>query len=260
MSDVATDTSEAAGWLEEVWREAAEAEAKLITEDDEPADSPFSEKQQRFLTETLYSSWTPPPHPARPDKPRTFWAAANVGIFPLLRQQTPRVPDVFVSLYVSPPERWHENKTYFLWDYGKAPDVVIEIVSNREGGELGAKLYDYAELGVIYYVVHDPTRQLGDEVLQTFVLQGGEYRPLERAFLPRLGLGLTLWHGVFEQKEDTYLRWCDEAGELLLTGDERAAREAEARRQAEERAAQAEERAARFAAKLRELGLDPEQL
>jgi hypothetical protein len=78
------------------------------------------------------------------------------------------------------------------------PDVVIGFVSNRAGGELGAKLYDYAEMGVIYCVVHDPTRPLGEEVLQMFALRDGEYQPLERAFLPRLGLGLTLWHGVFE--------------------------------------------------------------
>ena len=33
----------------------------LVTEDGEPVDNVFSEKQQRLLTEPLYSSWTPPP-------------------------------------------------------------------------------------------------------------------------------------------------------------------------------------------------------
>jgi hypothetical protein len=32
----------------------------IVTEDDEPLDNLFSEKQQRLLTESLYSSWTPP--------------------------------------------------------------------------------------------------------------------------------------------------------------------------------------------------------
>jgi hypothetical protein len=53
MSDVSIETSETAGWLKQAWREVREAEVKLITEDGEPVDNPFSEKQQRFLTEAL---------------------------------------------------------------------------------------------------------------------------------------------------------------------------------------------------------------
>ena len=34
--------------------------AHLITEDDEPVDNLFSEKQQRLLTESLYTSWDGP--------------------------------------------------------------------------------------------------------------------------------------------------------------------------------------------------------
>ena len=46
--------------------------SQIITEDDEPVDNMFSEKQQRLLVEPLYSSW----NPGRP-----FIAAANVGVF-----------------------------------------------------------------------------------------------------------------------------------------------------------------------------------
>ena len=45
----------------------------LVTEDDEPVDSIYSEKQMRLLTSTLLESW-------RPGKP--FVALANVGLFP----------------------------------------------------------------------------------------------------------------------------------------------------------------------------------
>jgi Uma2 family endonuclease len=68
--------------------------------------------------------------------------------------QPPIVPDVFVSLDVETPQdfRQKRNRTYFVWEFGKAPDVVIEVVSSREGNELGRKLHDYARLGVPYYV------------------------------------------------------------------------------------------------------------
>jgi Uma2 family endonuclease len=247
------------GLDEAVKREVEQAVQHLVTEDDQPVDNPFSEKQQRLLTAALYSSWTPPPDEAHPDEARSFWAAASVGLFPSIHQP-PLVPDVFVSLDVSAPEDWHQNRAYFFWEFGKAPELVIEIVSNRKGGELSMKRYHYARLGVIYYVVYDPTRQLGEEILHLFALQDGQYQPLARPFLPRLGLGLTLWRGAFENKEDTYLRWCDERGNLLLTGDERAERAEERAEQAEERAEQAEGRAERLAAKLRELGIDPKQL
>jgi hypothetical protein len=63
----------------------------LITEDDTPVDNLPSEKQQRLLTEPLYSSWTG----AGAERP--FLAAANVGIFSVARNPA-IVPDMFLSL------------------------------------------------------------------------------------------------------------------------------------------------------------------
>lgn len=221
------------------------AEAKLITEDDEPVDNPFSEKQQRLLAQTLYSSWTPPPLTNNRKQPRGFWVAANVGIFDSVHRGG-IAPDVFVSLDVAAPKNWRKNKAYFYWEYGKFPELVLEIVSNTKGGEISKKDNRYAQMGIRYYVVFDPDRYLKGEVLRVFVLRDGVYRPQRATYFPVLGLGLKLWHGSFENKEDTFLRWCDRQGNLLPTADERAARESE--------------RAAKLAAKLRELGFDPEQL
>lgn len=68
------------------------------------------------------------------------------------------------------PEDWREkkNRTYLIWEFGKASDVVIEIVSNRQGNELGSKLRDYARMGVGYYVVFDPLQLLGATQLRAF--------------------------------------------------------------------------------------------
>lgn len=213
----------------------------LVTEDDEPVDNVFSEKQQRLLTEPLYSSWTPPPEEEQPGHPRPFWAAANVGVFPSLHQP-PLVPDVFVSLDVSVSDDMFEqsHRSYFFWEFGKAPEVVIEIVSNRKGGELSNKRRDYARMGVTYYVVYDPMRQLSDTELYVFALQNGRYCQLSEPYLPLVGVGVTLWQGRYEGKDARWLRWCDPQGTVIPTGEERA-------QQATERAQQAAERAEREA-------------
>ncbi|MBE9008307.1 hypothetical protein IQ259_25415 [Fortiea sp. LEGE XX443] len=65
--------------------------SQLVTEDDEAADNLPSEKQQRLLTETLYSSW----HGAT--NTQGFLVAANVGLF-YSSNQPPLVPNVFLSL------------------------------------------------------------------------------------------------------------------------------------------------------------------
>lgn len=205
----------------------------IVTEDDEPMDNLFSAKQQRLLARSLYASWTPPPSEDQPRKRRRFLADANVGIF-FAVHQTPLVPDFFLSLDVEPHKDWYdkEHRTYFVWEFGKVPEVVIEIVSNRKGGELTAKFKDYARMGMNYYVVFDPMQLLSKEALRVYELGFGKrYRLRDDYQLPDLGLSLIFWEGVFEDKEDTWLRWCDLAGRLIPTGEERAqSAEAEVKR------------------------------
>ena len=196
----------------------------LITEDDEPVDM-LSEKQQRLLTGPLYSFW------AGPGDGRPFLAAANVGVFPEPRNPA-IVPDVFLSLDVQAHENWWDKKhrSYFVWEFGKAPDLVVEIVLNQKGNEIGEKRMRYARMGVGYYVVFDPLRQMGDE-LRVFRLSGGRYERQGRLWFPELGLGMTLWEGEFEWVRGRWLRWTDAQGELIPTGKERADQEAAVRRQ-----------------------------
>ncbi|NEP78580.1 MAG: Uma2 family endonuclease, partial [Okeania sp. SIO3B3] len=111
-------------------------------------------------------------------------------------------------------------RSYLLWEFGKSPDVVIEIVSPTPGNELGSKLIDYAKLKIPYYVVYDPLQKLSKTFLQVFQLQNNSYIPKNDAWFADINSGLTLWNGVFENVNDTWLRWCDESGNVIKTGDE----------------------------------------
>jgi Uma2 family endonuclease len=224
----------------------------LVIEDDQPVDNFQSEKQQRLLVEPLYSSW-------EPGKP--FIAAANVGLFYALNQDG-IAPDAFVSLDVQMPEDWSQkqNRSYMVWVMGKMPEVVVEIVSNRKGNELGSKKTDYARMGIAYYAVFDPLRQLQkpDEMdgtlLKVWALNAGRYSEITLSavvWLETVGLGLTLWDGEFEGQRDSWLRWCTPDGQVIPTGAEGQAME-------RQRANVEKERADRLAERLRAMGIDPE--
>lgn len=211
-------------------------DSHLITEDDQPVDGFCSEQQMRLLVESLCSSW----EPGRP-----FLAAANVGVF-YVAANPPIVPDVLLSMDVqrNPDRESKAGKSYLMWEKGKPPNVVIEIVSNREGDELTRKREIYAKhVRAGYYVVWDPLRFLGDEPLTVFELGPTDYRLRASARFPELGLGLTIWSGEYEGMNDVWLRWTDASGNLIPTG--REGKRAEAARVDAARA------------KLREMGIDP---
>lgn len=235
-------------------------------EDDTPVDNFQSEKQQRLLIEPLYSSWS---------DHLPFIAAANVGVFYGLNHD-PVVPDAFLSLGVEMPTDWSkkQNRSYFVWEFGKVPDVCIEIVSNREGNELRKKKELYARIGVPYYAVFDPLKriqrrnEMDGQLLRIWGLSCGQYIELPQPFwLPTVGLGLTIWEGEFEAVSGSWLRWCDPAQQVIPTGAEGKTLEfqrAEAERQkaeVERQKAEAErQKADRLAARLRELGINPDEI
>ncbi len=229
----------------------------VVTEDDEPVDNLFSERQQRLLVESLYAS----AHNLKP-----FVAMANVGLF-FNVNQSPYVPAVLLSLGVQAPEGdvWEkQNRSYFIWIYGKPPEMVVEVVSNKDRHE-EEKIQGYARLGIAYYVIYDPGQFLSQRKLRVYELHGASYVPVVDPYkLTSLPLGLKVVPGEFEDLQGDWLRWVDAAGNLLLTGRERAEQERERADQERERADQERERADqereradRLAARLRELGLDP---
>lgn len=231
--------------IEQEWEPIKEPDiSNLVTEDDTPVDNLISEKQQRLLVNSLYSSL---------DSKEPFLATANVGLF-YSANKPPLVPDVLLSLGVNVEQDWSQkkNRSYFTWNVGKPPEVAVEIVSNQVGNELGSKLVDYANAGVAYYVVFDPLSYLRDQPLLVYERIGMEYELRADYQLEKIKLALILWEGRFEGKEYTWLRWCDAKGNLLLTGDERAEQE-------KQRAEQEKQRADKLEEILRAQGIDPDQ-
>jgi len=246
----------------------------LVTEDDTPVDNIYSAKQQDLLKDPLDSSWL------GPDGDRLFLVLANVAIYYATRTP-PLIPDVFLSLGVkAPDDLWTKrNRSYLIWEYGKAPEVVIEIVSSLLGQEGSRKLQLYAQIGILYYVIWDPLNLLQGGRLRILVLREKVYVPLEAPWLPLVGLGLKIWHGTYKESADDWLRWCDREGQVIPTGAERAEKERqradEERRRADEerqranqalqradrerqRADQKQQHAEKLAAQLRALGVEPE--
>ena len=253
----------------------------LVIEDDTPVDNLQSEKQQRLLVEPLYSSKA---------LPSPFLAAANVGLFYKLKGE-PVVPDAMLSLGVQCADDFSkkQNRSYFVWEFGKLPEVCVEIVSNQEGDELTlsrksqqkgkttVKKDLYAQIHIPYYVVFDPLQQIQGQnemngaLLRVWLNSAGRYLELtpqpgmsevgQSVWLEEVGLGLTLWSGQFEEEVTRlWLRWCDREGRVIPTGAEGQAIERLRAEAEQQRADGAESKAQRLAERLRAMGVNPDEI
>lgn len=98
------------------------------------------------------------------------------------------------------------------------------------------------DIGILF----DPNQQLGEKVLRIYELRGTRYFETSEIWLEQVGLGVTLWEGEFEGRQDHWLRWCYQDENVLSTGDERAEQE--------------RQRAQILADRLRAMGVDPDTL
>lgn len=145
--------------------------------------------------------------------------------------------------------------------HGDIPAIVLEFLSDTDGGEYSAKqtyppgkFFFYEQiLQVPNYGIFDPATGK----LELYRLDdSGQYRLASadeqgRVWLPEIQLFLGVWQGVRENRSGYWLRWWDEAGNLLLWGTEQVALE-------RQRVEQERQRAERLAAQLRAAGIEPE--
>ncbi|MFK0732671.1 MAG: Uma2 family endonuclease [Gloeotrichia echinulata GP01] len=194
-----------------------------------------------------------------------------------------KAPDWFYIPQVQPVPPEVIRRSYTPNLEGSPVAVVMEFLSDTEGGELSVrstppygKLHFYEQiLKVPTYVTYDPY----EPILEVRCLQNGKYSLQQadingRFWIPELELFLGIWHGERLCQTTNWLRWWDREGNLLLWSSEqaqqerqraeqerqRAEQERQRAEQERERAEQERERADLLAAKLRELGIDPNSL
>ncbi|MBD6614666.1 Uma2 family endonuclease [Komarekiella sp. 'clone 1'] len=153
-----------------------------------------------------------------------------------LRNQDFRGPDFFVVLSVPQGER----KSWVVWEEGKAPDVVIELLSESTAtvDKNEKKLIYQNQMRVPEYFWYDP---FNPDDWAGFSIQQRVYQPLvvsdrNQLVSESLGLALQRWQGNYKGIEATWLRWATLAGELLLTPEEQEYQRAEHERQRADRA------------------------
>jgi Uma2 family endonuclease len=157
---------------------------------------------------------------------------------------------------------------------GEIPILVMEFVSNTEGGEYSVKptyppgkwfFYEQV-LQVPNYIIFDPASGAIEvyRLDQTERYQLQEPNPQNQYWITEMNLFLGVWQGSRENRTGFWLRWWDEAG-LLLWGAElaeqerqRAEQERQRAEQERQRAEQERQRAERLAAQLRAAGIEPE--
>ena len=189
----------------------------LVTEDDTPVDSFFSEKQLRLLTEPLYSSradWA---------GQRSFIAAANVGLFFVARNPAigaRRASEHGRRAARRPPSQ--ESSVVFSLGIRQAAGR-----GHRSGFQPRGRR-GHAEAGGL----RPGPRALLRDLRSRSAAQSGsasrlpprsaEYRRMDEPIeFPDIGLGLRLWQGRYEGHDNTWLRWVDADGVPIPTGQER---------------------------------------
>jgi Uma2 family endonuclease len=227
--------------------------------------------QSILLTESLW----PVLERLHPDG--RFAVGQNSGIYwrhtdPPLRGCV--APDWFYVPNVPPMLQGEVRRSYVMWQELEPPQMVIEFVSgdgseerDRTPGEGKFWIYE-RRIHASYYAIYEVDR----ERVEVWRLTGGVYEPVvanERGHysIAPLGIELGIWEGTYKNFHLPWLRAWDSNGQFLLADSERADEERrraeDAVRRADEENRRAEEekhRADRFAARLRELGVNPDEL
>lgn len=248
----------------------------------------FQEHPQSII---LTSSILPVLNEIHPDQ--QFCIGQDCGIYWRLTdppQKGAECPDWFYVPNVPPLINGQVRRSYVLWQEYVAPLIALEFVSGDGSEERDTtppaaiidsdrkpgKFWVYEQaIRIPYYGIYEVTKAS----VELYELVAGHYQRVsanDRGHypIPPMRVELGIWQGVYEGMALPWLRWWDEAGNLLLTGEERAEQEHQRAQQADQRAEQERQRAEqerqraeqerqradRLAAQLRELGIDPDTL
>jgi Uma2 family endonuclease len=237
---------------------------ELPNSDDTPVDNELQELIPSLLKSILRMLW----------KGRMDWFfGIDMGIY-TDPDRPPIVPDGFLSLNVERSFDEDLRLSYLLWEEEVMPIFVLEVVSSKPGGEYTTKLQEYAQMGVLYYIIYNPKRRRKAR-LEIHKLANGRVYELQNAnplWMPEIGLGIGSERASYDDLTREWLYWYDENDKRYPTPYEQIELANQAIEQERQRADNADraieherqqteqerQRAERLAAQLRALGVEPE--
>ena len=219
----------------------------LIFDDGEPLETNRHRIAMNTLIRSLQQAWA--------DR-NDFFVGGNMFIYyssTQARNRDFRGPDFFAVLDI---DGSISRQGWVVWEEdGRYPDAIVELMSSSTASaDTGTKKAVYERsFRTPDYFVFDPFDPNSLQGWHLATSQG--YQPLvpnERDWLwcETLGFWLGTWEGTIDRETAVWLRFYDEAGNLVLLPEEAEHQRAEAERQ----------RADRLAARLKEMGEDPEAL
>ncbi len=197
----------------------------------------------------------------------TMMIATNIALSSNIDGKTVvKAPDWYLVSNVTPTDIGTIRRSYTPHREGEIPAVVMEFLSDTDGGEYSVrphppfgKMWFYEKiLQVPIYVIFEPNygflevRQLNSE---------GNYQiqPLDengRFYFECLHLYLGVWQGQRLGQNASWLRWWDQQGKLLYWGSELIQQEKQRTEQERQRADNAELELVKLRQLLQESGLN----
>jgi Uma2 family endonuclease len=188
--------------------------AELPDSDDKPVDSELQILIPNLLLAILSVIW---------QNREDWYFGINMGIYYAPSQEA-IVPDGFLSLGVERFVGENGRSSYVLWEEDNiVPALALEVVSQTYNGEYEQKKNDYAELGILYYVIYAPTRlRRKRQRLEIYRLVGDRYilQPGDTVWMPELDLGIGRECGTYQGRTREWLFWYDRDGNRYPTPEE----------------------------------------
>ena len=188
--------------------------AELPDSDNTPVDNELQILIPNLLLAILASIW----------QNRDDWFfGINMGVYYTPNKEA-IVPDGFLSLGVERFVEENGRSSYVLWEEeGIPPILALEVVSQTYNGEYEQKKIDYAQLGILYYVIYAPTRlRRKRQRLEVYRLVEGKYilQPGDKIWMPEIGLGIGRKQGTYQGRMREWLYWYDEDSNRYSTPEE----------------------------------------
>ncbi len=169
-------------------------------------------------------------------------------------------PDWFYVPNVPPMLNDKFRRSYVLWQEYIAPLIVLEFVSGdgseeRDNTPITGKFWVYEQaIRVPFYGIYEVKKAS----VEVYHLVDGRYELMkanerDRYPISAMGVELGIWQGQYGNMEAPWLRWWDAQGNLLLSSDEQLEQE-------RLRSEQEHLRAERLAERLRQIGINPDEV